>query len=221
MARSALRYRTLYQSAFSILIIAALVIQFGYGALVADGFTFKYIALFFSYFTILSNILIAFVLSFEAYAGMRGKKLSPAFEWVRSFAVFCIITTGVIYSFFLHGPGAVNQMANALPWTNQVFHHVMPAVMVADWLLFPPRRRVRWVSIIYWITLMVIYAGAVEVLGHFSHEYPYFFLDPADLHGYKGVLRACIAFIPFLAVFGAAVVLLNKLSLFLKRKKRS
>jgi hypothetical protein len=206
-----LNFRTIYQFGFSMLIIAALTTQFIYGGFV-DGFNLPYIALFISYFTILSNILVAVVLSAEASASLERKRLSVRFDWLRGFAVFCIIATGVTYSFFSHAPGAATlQMDNSLSWANQVFHHVMPIVMALDWILFPPKHVVKWMYIVYWLLFTALYAVYVELLGLATGEYPYFFLDPTKIHGYTGVARAALAFIPFFLVFGVVIVIANKL----------
>lgn len=219
MKRHALNFRILYQFAFSLLIIAALTTQFIYGGLAA-GFTFPYIALFISYFTILSNILVAIALAGEASASLNQRPLSGRFEWMRGFAVFCIIATGITYTFFPHAPGgAMLQIDNSLSWANTVFHHIMPIVAALDWILFPPKRVVRWISVVYWILLTAVYAIYVEVLGAMSGVYPYFFLDPTKLGGYAGVSRAALGFIPFFLVFGVGIVLANKLRVGFKKSK--
>jgi hypothetical protein len=204
-------FRTLYQLFFSALIVLALVIQFGYGIATDPGHCLQYIANFFSYFTILSNIFVAVVLSMEASASMRSIELSARFTRARGAAVFCIITTGIIYSFFLRGPGVQGQVQDSIPWINAVFHYIMPVAMAVDWTIFPPKTRVPWVHILRWIGLTVIYLIYVELLGLLTKNYPYFFVDPTTLHGYGGVLRASLAFIPFFLVFGVVVILLSRL----------
>ena len=228
MAIKLLKFRTLYQLGFSILIVAALVIQFVHGVIVEHGITLAFLGLFFSYFTILSNILVAVVLCFEAKRSLQGKPLSPRFERIRSAAVFCILTTGLIYTLFLRGPGGPGNpgmqgmVPDSIPWINAVFHYIMPWVMLGDWLLFPPKKPTHWHSILAWILLTATYLVYVELLGLFTNSYPYFFLDPTTFHGYAGVLRASIAFIPFFAVFGVALVVLNRIRLkFTWKQKRA
>lgn len=211
MKRYILNFRTFYQFSFAVLIIAALVTQFIHGSF-SGGFTIGYIGLFISYFTILSNILVAAVLTKEASASLRRVPVSIRFDWIRAFSVFCIVTTGIIYSFFPHAPGGMMlQIPDALPWANLVFHRIMPIAIALDWLFYPPKHVVRWVSVIYWLLLTAVYAGYTQLLGLWSGVYPYFFLDPTKLHGYSGVLHACVAFIPFLLVIGGVIVLANKL----------
>jgi hypothetical protein len=211
LKRNALRFRTLYQFGFSILITVSLLIQFGYGIYVEHGITVGYIAVFFTYFTILSNIFVASVLWNEARTSYKGEVPSEHFERVRATAVFCILTTGIIYAFFLKGPGGAGAVTDSIPWINSVFHYIMPSVMAIDWLLFPPRKPAHWVAILKWLLVTIIYLAYVELIGLFTGVYPYFFLDPVTLHGYLGVLRASIAFIPFLVVIGAIIIGANRL----------
>lgn len=213
MRTSLLRLRTLYQLGFAVLIVAALATQFIHGIIAGDGLTFAYVGLFVSYFTILSNILVAIVLCLEARADLQGRELSVCFERLRAFATFCIITTGITYTFFLRGPGIQGMLQDSIPWINEVFHHVMPIAMTLDWLFFPTTRPILWRSIPIWIGLTAIYALWVEFMGTFTSSYPYFFLDPVRLHGYAGVSRAALGFVPFFLVFGVVVVLLNRLRL--------
>ncbi|MDB5195331.1 MAG: putative rane protein [Parcubacteria group bacterium] len=213
MKQHVLRFRTLYQFGFALLIVAALVIQFAYGIIVAGGITLAYVGLFASYFTILSNILVAVVLCAEARADLMGHELSPRFERLRGLATFCIIATGVTYTLFLRGPGHQGTLQDSIPWINSVFHYVMPIVMAIDWVAFPTKKPVRWWAVLVWIAVTAFYLLYVELLGVFTHSYPYFFVDPTRLQGYAGVARAALGFIPFFLVFGAVVVLANRIRL--------
>jgi hypothetical protein len=172
-----------------------------------------YVGLFITYFTIISNVLVASVLSWEAYAGLRGKEVGQGFERIRALATFCIITTGVTYAFFLRGPGGEGAVQDSIPWINIVFHYIVPLVMTFDWIAFPTKRPTHWHSIVWWIAFTILYLFYVEVLGLLTHTYPYFFLDPTKLGGYRGVLGASVGFVPYFLVFGAAVVFSNHLRL--------
>jgi hypothetical protein len=209
MRRPSYRFRTIYQFGFSLLITVALIVQFIYGVFESSGMSSAYIALFFSYFTILSNIFVAIVLFDEAQA---------SFDRARATAVFCILTTGVIHGLFLRGPALQDVIANSIPWVNDVFHYIMPVVMGLDWILFPPQSKVKWISILKWILVTLIYLVYAEILGYFTNIYPYFFVDPTRLGGYLGVLRACIGFVPFFAIIGAVIVVSNRLRLLVKKK---
>ncbi len=179
-----------------------------------------YVVPFFTYFTILSNILVAVVLFTEARAIFMSKPLPKRLDRARGTAVFCIVVTGVVYALFLRGPGGMGAVPDSIPWINAIFHYIMPSVMFLDWLLFPTKKPAPWYSILKWILITVVYFIYVELVGFFTKAYPYFFLDPTKLHGYLNVTRASLTFIPFFAVFGFVIVLVNHLRIGIETRLR-
>ena len=145
------------------------------------------LANFLSLFTTQSNLFAAFVLIFlPNNAGARGA------------ATLYMTITGVIYALFLsHGDPALWE------WNNLVFHYVMPAALLAIWLIDPPVLRSNYVAIIAaWLAYPCAYACYTLVRGSLAHWYPYGFLDPRAI-GWGGVA----AVIAIIAVFAAFVAL--------------
>jgi hypothetical protein len=212
-----MKLRAHFQLLLSILVSAALVAQFIYGLTLAQN-PLTYMEQFLSYFTILSNILVALIFIGESISQYMKTPLPRSFQVWRGAAVFYILITGVVYALFLRGPGGHGQVAYSIAWINSVFHYLVPTLVVADWLIFCPRTRISWVHILSWISGTALYVIFVEVGGLMSHEYPYFFLDPTLFHGYSGVLRASLAFIPFFLVFGVLVIGSANSQIFLRRK---
>jgi hypothetical protein len=138
---------------------------------------------------------------------------SARFDDARAFAVFCIITTGITYTFFLRGPRVEDTLKDSIPWISNILHHYVPIIITLDWLVFPSSRRVSWLALPIWIASTGIYAIVVELLGLATGTYPYFFLDPIELHGYTRVSHAALAFVPFFIVFGAFVIVTNHICL--------
>lgn len=133
---------------------------------------------FFSYFTIESNILGVLVL---AWGGIRGR----VSDQVRGAVVVYLAITGVVYAVLLADvPGQ-----HIEPWVNTVVHQVMPIVVVADWLLVPPRDRLPQVW--WWLVFPLVYLAYSLVRGPFAHWYPYPFLDPRA-SGYGHVVVSAV-----------------------------
>jgi hypothetical protein len=128
-------------------------LAFGLLALVAIGWQlWLHIGLrlsvpnFFSFFTNLSNLLAAGVLIAAALRQWAGAPPSAAFETLRALAATFMLVVGVVFAMLLRDV----DLGALRPWVNSVLHHVMPVVMVLDWLLWPPRpavgfRPLRWV----------------------------------------------------------------------------
>lgn len=96
---------------------------------------------FFSFFTIQSNILAAIVLV------IGGLSLAPtrnedAWDVVRGALVLYMSVTGVVYGLLL--TGYQEALQTHVPWVDTVLHRLIPIVLVADWLLDPPQRPIRF-----------------------------------------------------------------------------
>jgi len=164
---------------------------------------------FFSYFTILSNVLAAsvFVVG-AAYLAMR-RKPSPEEELVRGAAVLYMAVTGVVYVTLLSG---YNVGLN-LPWVNFILHYFMPVVVVLDWLYQPPRTKLTSKQTTVWLVFPVVYLAYSLIRGAFVGWYPYPFLDP----GQGGYGKVALYTALILIVFFVLGWLLTKFGNALKR----
>lgn len=141
----------------------------------------------FSYFTILGNLFASVVLLASAYRTVARVPSTPRWEAVRGANVVYIAFVGLVFNTLL----ADADLGPLMPWVNVVHHMLVPAAVVADWLLFPPRTRLsaRWA----WWTLVVpvAYTAYSLIRGPIAHFYPYPFFNPANFGGYGGVAGYC------------------------------
>lgn len=146
---------------------------------------------FFSYFTILSNIAVAGFLLFVSVASDAvWKKRST--QYIRGAITLYIGMTGIIFAVLLSGM----QSLTATPWDNIVLHYIIPVVMLADWLVYPPKVKLSYKVIAVWAIIPIAYVVYSLVRGSVINWYPYPFLN-ASTHGYDGVIITTV----FLAVF--------------------
>ncbi|MDQ6681949.1 MAG: Pr6Pr family membrane protein [Chloroflexota bacterium] len=158
---------------------------------------------FFSYFTIESNLFAAAVLL--VLAARRNEDRSQTLDLVRGAAVAYMTVTGIVFSVLL----ANTNVDTAIPWVNDVVHSIMPIVMVADWLLDPPRRQLTIRQGLAWLAYPFVWLVYTLVKGPIVGKYPYPFLNPAN-GGYATVAIYCIAIlVGFTAVCLAAVWVAN------------
>jgi hypothetical protein len=94
-------------------------------------------------------------------------------------------TTGIVFAALLAGMDADLQLTE--PWVDVVLHQVMPAVMVVDWLLAPPRSRLSVRNGLVWIAYPALYVAYSLLRGPIVDWYPYPFLDPRGEGGYPEV----------------------------------
>jgi hypothetical protein len=160
---------------------------------------------FFSYFTILSNIFGIVVFYVGGIAPLRGG--AQVNDYVRGASCLYLAITGVVYWTLLRNVATPEGHS----WTNLVVHGVMPAVVVIDWLVNPPRRRLERSGALYWLIFPVVYLAYSLIRGPIAQWYPYPFLDPRK-NGYVHVaimsLVVTVAFVLFTALI---VVVGNRL----------
>ncbi len=121
--------------AFATVAIAAMTYQFAMlnGPGYAQGN-------FFSFFTIQSNILAVGALFLLVL--VPRERRTPLFDAARSAAVLYIAITGIVFALLL--AGLQEELQTTIPWVDFVVHKLMPVVLVADWLVDPPRHRLPW-----------------------------------------------------------------------------
>ena len=171
-------------------VIAALL---GFGALVTEVATLVergqlVPANFFSYFTVEANTFAVVVLLASALA----RRTTPPLDFFRGASTMFMTVVLLVFSLLLADLEA--SVLTAVPWDNTVLHYVMPVVVIADWLVDPPSRRVPFRSALWWLLVPSIYVAYSLVRGSLVGWYPYPFLDPRP-DGYGPVVLVCLALI--------------------------
>lgn len=167
---------------------------------------------FFSYFTILSNLLaaVAFSAPVVAPASPIGRFFSrPS---VRTAIVLYTSVTAATYIGILQGLWK----PEGLQWVaDTTLHYVTPALFLVDWLLFSPKGTLRWGSVGSWLAFPLAYGLYSIFRGPLSGFWPYPFLDTSQL-GMAKVLVNMAAMSGLFLVLGLAFVLIDRL---LKRRR--
>jgi hypothetical protein len=172
------------------------------GALAMVGTVITY----FSFFTILTNILVALV--FTAAVFGRGTGWGQFFcrPSVQAGAAAYIAIVGIVYRLLLR------QLWNpqGMQWVADVIlHDVLPVGYVVYWLVFGPRTGLRWTDAVGWLAYPAVYLVYVLARGAVSGLYPYPFMDVHVL-GYGGVLaHAAVLLLVFLGM-GLLVVAVGR-----------
>ena len=154
---------------------------------------------FFSYFTIQSNLLAVAALLWTAAAWQRAR--SDTHEFFRGAATTYLTVTFVVFALLL----ADTDVDTAIVWVDRVLHRVMPIVVVADWLIDPPSRRIEFRRALWWVAYPVAWVAYTLVRGLATDWYPYPFLDPAN-GGYGAVAIYSVAILIGMLVFIYAIV---------------
>lgn len=137
-----------------------------------------------SYFTILTNLLVAISMSV-----LFIKSQSPLGTFFSNPATATLITiyitvVGLVYNLVLRQlwkPDGLDQIADEL------LHSVIPLLCVLYWLIFVSKGSLRFKAIISGLLYPFLYSAYVLIRGAMTDLYPYPFMDVKQ-HGYGTVL---------------------------------
>lgn len=183
-----------------LLVLAAIVAQ---ARTLADASAFD-ATRFFAFFTIQSNLIG--VAAFTWLIARHGAPRSRGVELLRAGAAVYLTVTFFVVIFLLSGVDVQLQLV----WVDVVLHKIFPVIVVADWLLDPPHRRLVTRDIATLIVYPLIWTGLTMIRGALgpAHWYPYPFLNPAN-GGYGQVLVTAIAITIGFVVISAAIIWLG------------
>ena len=133
---------------------------------------------FFSFFTILTNILAAAAMTAPVFAPNTSAGRYFDRPSVRTAIATYIIVVGVTYHLLLRDlwdPQGWQKFAD------YALHYATPALFVLDWLAFVPKREVSWSTAFKALVYPLIYLGWTLYHGSWSGFYPYPFVDVTKL----------------------------------------
>jgi hypothetical protein len=155
-----------------------------------------------SYFTILSNLLAASVLTSAALA-QRDTFLSR--HSVRTAVAVYITMVAIVYVTLLRQlwqPQGAQWLADVL------LHYAMPAIYLLFWFAFQKKGGLEWPDAVAWLGFPILFAIFALIRGSLSGFYPYPFLDLSKLSAERVALNSFGMFVCFLVV-GMIYVLID------------
>lgn len=157
---------------------------------VARGFV-----VYFGYFTILTNLLVALVVTLPS---LRAKPV------VAATAAAAIVVVALTYVLLLReswNPRGAGAVANVL------LHYLTPPLYVAYWLLVAPKRGLRFVDVPKMLLYPVAYCVYALVRGVLTGLYPYPFADVSVLGYPRAMLNTSGVLVAFTIVAALAVAI--------------
>lgn len=161
---------------------------------------------FFSYYTILTNILVAVYVTVQlTRAGSRqtGFFFKPS---VQTAIALHITVVGLIYNLLLRQLWVSWGLQAVL---HELLHTAIPLLMIIYWWIWVDTRRLQYGNIPSWLVYPAVYSIFVMLRGHFAGWYPYPFLDLPTL-GYSQVFINCVLMIVVFVLFSLLFVIAGK-----------
>ncbi|NCU04093.1 MAG: hypothetical protein GXC73_08920 [Chitinophagaceae bacterium] len=151
---------------------------------------------FFSYFTILTNIIVA--VCFTSLTWQKGKAFHFFNNPGRLTAVTVyILIVGLVYNLVLRSlwqPQGLQLLADNL------LHSVTPLFTIIYWFVYASAQNINWKEPVAWMLYPLFYLIYVMIRGSFSDFYPYFFIDVSKLGYAKAFTNAVYVTLAFLVV---------------------
>ena len=152
---------------------------------------------FFSFFTILSNLLV--VLTSLPIA--LGTRLSYPLRVLRLNAIAAVVITGVVHWFLLR-PGS--DLTGFTVVVDAVTHIIVPILAVVVWLVAGPRGMTGRFVVAGSFAFPVLYAGWIFLHGALTDWYPYHFIDVPTIGYGQALAMAGVIFVSFAVLSLAA-----------------
>ena len=183
---------------------SGLVLQLGLSvsAALAKGQGLAYaLSRYFDYFTVLTNLLVALVLTVPrvAPASTAGRFFHR--PDVRTGVAAAIALVGIGYYLLLRQswqPRGLQLVADGL------LHYATPVLYLAFWWIAVPKQRIGWGHIAAWAAYPAGYFLYMLIRGRLTGRYPYYFLDVSKL-GLLQVLGNAFAVLAAFLVLAAAL----------------
>jgi len=158
---------------------------------------------FISYFTILSNILVAATELTLAAGADRDTRL---WRVLRLNAVVAIAVTGIVHWFLLR---PLLDLHGDDWWADKLLHVVVPLLAVVGWLVFGPRGRALREDLVASLVFPGAYMVYTLVRGELVEWYPYPFIDVNE-HGYGVVLVNAVGVVVLLLALSFGAIWLDR-----------
>jgi hypothetical protein len=147
---------------------------------------------YFSYFTILTNIIVALVLSASWLPAAASRWFSR--PGVRAATAAYIAMVGIVYGLLLRdvwNPQGLQKLADI------VLHDVMPLLYVGFWLMFWRAGTTSWNVVPSWLIYPLVYLAYALVHGAIAGWYPYHFIDAGVLGYPQAFVNAAMITVAF------------------------
>nr|WP_223481668.1 MULTISPECIES: Pr6Pr family membrane protein [unclassified Pseudomonas] len=161
---------------------------------------------FFSYFTVLSNTLVATVLTCALTSRESAARRWFLQPWVSSGVVVSIAVVGLAYNILLR------HLWHPEGWqwlADELMHDVMPLLFLAWWWLCVPKGTLRLRHIALWVIYPLLYFAYALLRGHLLAVYPYPFID-VDKLGYPQVFANAGGLLAGFVVIALLVIALDR-----------
>lgn len=160
---------------------------------------------FFSFFTILTNILVAIYFSTICFSRNKSVSLINA-AGMLTFLTIYITVVGLVYQVALRHLWHPQGMQRLV---DELLHSVIPILVILFWYLYEAKNNLKFSQTIKWLSYPLIYFIYILLRGNHSGFYPYPFVDVSVL-GFATVIQNALFLLLFFLGLSLAFILIGK-----------
>lgn len=154
---------------------------------------------FFSYFTILTNILVALYFTYQAIAKKNEKHIFNRPATLTAITVY-ITVVGLVYQVVLRNAWQPTGLQKIV---DELLHTIIPVLVIIYWLLYEQKSVLRHRIMAKFLLYPLMYLTFILVRGQLSGFYPYPFINVSELGWSQSLINIVALFGVFfiLAIF--------------------
>lgn len=160
---------------------------------------------FFSYFTILTNTMVALFFT----AKTLGVPKIDYKTWLTPIAVYITVVC-VVYQTLLRPVWTPEGFQIVI---DELLHSIIPVLTVVYWFLYDGAKHVVWSLIPKWLVYPLVYLIYILVRGMFSGFYPYPFINVLEIGWQQTIINSALMCLLFLMLFSMFIGLGQRLKL--------
>ena len=165
------------------------------------------LVIYLSYFTVLTNILVAVTLTFAWIAPATKAARFFARPGVNTAIATCIAVVGIAYSLLLR------RIWNPQGWqlvADHLLHDAMPILFLAYWWVAVPKDGLRFTQLPAWLLYPIGYLIYSLVRGALTGTYSYPFIDVSTIGYGQAITNALLVLLAFVVV-ASTLLLVSRL----------
>ncbi|MCH4553463.1 Pr6Pr family membrane protein [Aestuariibaculum lutulentum] len=160
---------------------------------------------FFSYFTILTNTIVALFFTMKS---LNFQKVDYK-TWLTPIAVYITVVC-VVYQTLLRSVWTPEGFQIII---DELLHSIIPVLTVVYWFLYDGAKHVVWSLIPKWLIYPLVYLIYILTRGMFSGFYPYPFINVLEIGWQQTLINSVLMCLLFLMLFSMFIGLGQRLKL--------
>jgi len=158
---------------------------------------------FFSYFTILTNLLVAVYFTRQAFRKPESDTKSGLLTAITVY----IVIVGMVYQVALRATWNPTGLQRIV---DELLHSIIPVLVILYWYLYENKKNLQYKQMVLWAVYPLFYLFYILIRGSFSQFYPYPFVNVNEL-GYPKVFINAFFILVFFLIFSFLLIKIGKI----------